>query len=333
MNIIWPKSPNRIITAKDLLSLHPEISLDDWEIKKQIINKWDQWQNKKDGSTEIIELFQVKLELALKSPLLQEDIKKVLLDTFGDKIPTIKSPSREETDKLWHIIHTDLHFDRIDHKNPKKYLKEIDDRTMRIFEELLKGKPSKLLYHNLWDYRNSDINNKTTKGTEQHNSIDENESFQMWLEHQIWLINTLASELPVDTVYTPWNHDKNKLQYLSDALDIYYSNSDVNVDNSHDPIKLYKYWNDLIGWTHWDNIKPNKIPEALAWIKLLNNNYIYRWHSHQQAVLRIGNMIIETLWSPASPSKWEKSMWFNSTDQIQGNLYDKKRGKVFTYYW
>lgn len=65
MNIIWPKSPNRIITAKDLLSLHPEISLDDWEIKKQIINKWDQWQNKKDGSTEIIELFQVKLELAL----------------------------------------------------------------------------------------------------------------------------------------------------------------------------------------------------------------------------------------------------------------------------
>ena len=36
----------------------------------------------------------------VKSPLLQEDIKKVLLDTFGDKIPTIKSPSREETDKL-----------------------------------------------------------------------------------------------------------------------------------------------------------------------------------------------------------------------------------------
>lgn len=334
MKIIWQKTPNRIVTKEDLLSEH-NIDPKEWTITKQRINKRDQAQNKKDWSTVIVELYQVLLELEPKHILITDDYKTILKNLFSWDIPTISTPKPEKTDTLWHIIHTDLHFDRVDHKNPKKYLKEIDDRTMRLFEELLKWKPSKLLYHNLWDYFNTDINQKTTKGTEQYNSIDEMESFQMWLEHQLWLINTFASELPVDAVYTPWNHDRNKLQYLSDAINLYYNKSDnINIDNSHKQRKYYNRWVNTIGAMHGDGARVkqlhNIIPSEINIKK--DHNYIYRWHSHQNTVERIGNMIIETIGSPASPSKYDKIMGYNSTDKIHGNLYDKKRGKIFTYY-
>lgn len=333
MQIIWQKAPNRIITAEDLLPEH-NYDPNHWVIKKQKINKRDQAQNKKDGDTVIVELYQILLELEPKHIFVTDDYKTTLYNLFDTKIPIIQTPKGYDTENLWHIIHTDLHFDRVDHKNPKKYLKEIDDRTMRLFEEILKGKPTRLLYHNLWDYWNTDINQKTTKGTEQYNSIDEMESFQMWLDHQVWLIKTFGSELPVDVVYNPWNHDRNKLQYLSDAMELYFSKSDdIHINNSHDPRKYYKRWYNIIWSSHWDWERIPNIPTVINnETKLTNNNYFYRWHSHQHDIKQFGNLIVETIGSPASPSKREKNQGYYSNNKIHGNLYDKRRGKTSTYY-
>ena len=335
MKIIWEKSPNRIITAEDLLSEH-SIDLKERNIAKQKINKRDQAQNKKDGSTVIVELYQVLLELVPKHQLLAKDYKQLLKEVFSWDIPVVNTSINidENEDILAQIIHTDLHFDRIDHKNPKKYLKEIDDRTMRLFEQLLKGKPSMLLYNQLWDYYNTDINQKTTKGTEQHNSIDELESFQMWLEHQLWLIKTFASELPVHAIYNPWNHDRNKLQYLSDAIQLYFSNSVwIDIDNSHKARKYFKRWNTLIWSTHWDGERIPKLPEIIPTdTKLWEHNYFFRWHSHTHDIKQFGKLIVETLGSPASPSKREKQQGYFSNNKIHGNTYDKKKGKLSTYY-
>ena len=52
----------------------------------------------------------------------------------------------------------------------------------------------------------------------------------------------MSSELPVDVLYANGNHDTNRLQYLSDAMDIFFQNNDkVTIDNGHNPRKYYDW--------------------------------------------------------------------------------------------
>lgn len=71
-------------------------------------------------------------------------------------------------------MHSDLHIERRSHIG-KNYLKEIDDRTMRLFEKLMKHNPDKLIYANLGDYFDVDTGSKTTKGTPQDVYLGERE--------------------------------------------------------------------------------------------------------------------------------------------------------------
>lgn len=105
---------------------------------------------------------------------------------------------------------------------------------MRLFERLLKHKPDKLIYANLGDFFNSDSNGLTTKGTPQQNYLPERESFRLGLEHQLALIKTFAAEIETEVVYIPGNHDRSRLQALSDAVDLYFAKT-LDVDS--DPLE------------------------------------------------------------------------------------------------
>jgi hypothetical protein len=97
---------------------------------------------------------------------------------------------------------------------------------MRLFETLLRDNPSKLLYINGGDYFNSDIKARTTKGTDQLNSLKEQDAFGIGLQHQRDLIATFASELPVDVMYLAGNHDLYSTNYLGQAIDLAFSKTD-----------------------------------------------------------------------------------------------------------
>jgi len=74
--------------------------------------------------------------------------------------------------------------------------------------------------------------------------MNEKDSFKMGLEHQLKTIEMLSSVLPTDVIYVSGNHDDDKLQYLSDAVDLYYRNNDnVTIDNNDHPRKYYE-WGD-----------------------------------------------------------------------------------------
>lgn len=319
----------RIITKEDLIKMH-NIDENLYEILNFTANVREQAQNKKDWSTAIVQLHQVK---AMFKPIHKlVEYQDVLMKLFESKIPVRPSEKEYEWELLAVIPHADIHIDRIEH-NPKKYLKEIDDRTLRLFDTLLKNKPDRLLYANIWDYFNSDGNNKTTKWTEMHNSMPERESFQMWLEHQINLVNQLSSELPTDVIYVPWNHDTNKLQYLSDAMNIYYSKTDaVTVDNSLSPRKYYDWGNTKLGFWHGDKIKDKDILSAFTQeTKLKKNNVYMKWHIHHRLTQLFWNLIVETFWTPAYPSEFEKRLGYVWRGKIIGQLYDKTTWKYWEF--
>lgn len=317
----------RVITKEDLIKLH-NIDEELYELVKFTANVWEQWQNKKDGSTQIIQLHQAKGEFKPIHWLVE--YKDILFDVFKDVIPTIPLKHEENNSGILAVLpHTDLHIDRLEN-NPKKYLKKIDDTTMRLFENLLKFNPERIVYANIWDYFNSDWNYKTTKGTEQVNSMKEKEAFQMWLEHQLKTIETFASELPTDVIYVSWNHDDDKLQYLSDAVELYYRNNDnVRIDNWHDPRKYYNWGRTSLWFAHWDKIKDKDILALMAMEnKLREYNYFYKGHIHHQLKQVYGNLLVETLWSPAITNEYEKKYGYIGINKIKGKLFDKKEWQI-----
>ena len=328
MNILSAKW-TRIITLDDLIEQY-WINEDLYEVMKFKANVYEWQQKDKNDEPVIIQLHQVSAEFKPIHKLVE--YQDVLMKLFESKIPVRPSEKEYEWDLLAVIPHADIHIDRIEH-NPKKYLKEVDDRTLRLFDTLLKNKPDRLLYANIGDYFNSDGNNRTTKWTEMHNSMPERESFHMWLEHQINLINQLSSELPTDVIYVPWNHDTNKLQYLSDAVDLYYSKTDdVNIDNSLDPRKYYDWGNTKLGFWHGDKIKDKDILSAFTQeTKLKKNNVYMKWHIHHRLTQLFWNLIVETFWTPAYPSDFEKRLGYVWRGKLIWQLYDKKTGKYWEY--
>ena len=337
MKIIWEKSPNRIITAEDLLSIH-NINSNERNIAKQKINKRDQAQNKKDGSTVIVELYQVLLELEPKHPLLQEDIKQILLDTFSSQIPIDNNPitSMNPTDVLVNINWADTHIGRDSIKNQDKYIKELEERTLELFHNLSLYDPSKIIFGSIWDIMNSELEGTTTKWTPQQNNITWPEMFSKTLKSHINLINEFSSKMPTDVVIIWWNHDRRLLHTLWEALELYYHNKKdiVNIDNKDDVRKYRSWWNNSLGFSHWDLEKHKQIPDLFHKEFILDkNNYHTHWHTHTRAIESIWPVEIDSVESPAPTSKREKdNFWIKSNTKIIWKIYDRKKWLITQMY-
>lgn len=319
----------RITTIEKLLEAS-DISLEEREIIKAKVNKREVASKTNDG-TELTELFQVVAELRLKHELLWADTKQMLFDTFKSVIPTLPTKVYKDWPLLAQIIHTDLHIERLEH-NRKNYLKEIDDRTMRLFDKLMKHKPDMLLYANTGDFYNSDTDSKTTKWTQQQNYLNERDSFRLWLNHQIALIKTLSEQIHTEVIYVPWNHDRVRLQALSDAIDIYFALT-LNVDSDNLERK-YKTWGDVTLWyCHWDGIKNKQIPMTMQQEAGLSKyNYFFKGHRHEKHTEVMWNVTIQQIGSPAYPSAWEINLWHSWRGKIEGQLFDKKQWKVWEFF-
>jgi hypothetical protein len=86
LNLVSEKT-GRITTVEQLLQAS-DISLEEREIIKAKVNKWES-ASKSDNGIELTELFQVVAELRLKHELLGADTKQMLFDVFQSVIPVL----------------------------------------------------------------------------------------------------------------------------------------------------------------------------------------------------------------------------------------------------
>lgn len=323
----------RIINLSDLIDLH-WIDKDIREVIKQTANVWEQAQNKKDWSTEIIQLHQVKADFKPVSPLVDKDIKNILLKHFNDQIPVIPSKAEKDWPLLANINLADLHIGRVEQKKPDQYEKDIKGRVFDLFNRLLKDKPDKILFTSLWDQANSEFNWMTSSWkNKQENGMTAKEMFQrvLWLHFDI--IKVLGNELPTEVIIIPWNHDRSLMQNVGTALEIWFSKSNTKIDNEDKPRKYRKRGDTTLWFSHGDWEKEKQRLSIMSQEVWLNKNNEWTiWHFHERQVRQYWPLEVETLASPAIQSDREKNQFAHKNAKIPWKLFDKRKGKVKEIY-
>lgn len=288
------------------------------------INKRENASKGIDWEIVLTELYQIKLDI--ERVLSKVDIQDIVWE------PRILTwPMYKDWPLLGQIIHTDLHIDRLTNGKPEKYLAMINEKTMQLVDALTdKYGVDKINYANTGDYFNSDINRASTKWTPQENSCDEIEAYRHGIKHQLDTINTISQKVPVKVIYTPWNHDRYKLQFLSELVKTYFEKSNnVTVDAEDEFIKYDTRGKNLLAYMHGDLVKTKKMLETITQKKRLSDyNYVHKWHIHQRLIENLESIEVNTYPSPAQPSKREKWLWHTKVWKIYAQVFDKKKGKI-----
>lgn len=323
----------RIINLGDLQELH-WLDKDLWEVIRQTANVREVAMNKKDWSTELVQLHQVKADFKPISPLVKDDIKGILLNHFNNNIPVIPAPAEKDWPLLANINLADLHIWRVEQKKPDQYEKDIKGRVYDLFNKLLKDKPDKLILWSLGDQANSEFNWFTSSWkNRQDNGMSAKEMFErvLWLHFD--LAKTLWSEIPTEIIIIPWNHDRSLMQNVWTALEIWFSKSNIEVDNEDEPRKYRKWGNTNLAFSHGDWEKEKQRLSIMSQEFGLNKNNEWTiWHFHERSVKQFWPLEVETLASPAVQSEREKNQFAHKTAKFVGKLYDKKKGKIKTLF-
>jgi hypothetical protein len=275
--ILTSEVSKRIVTEHDLLKTH-DISLDDWEIEKKVINTWESSSKNAKGETVVTPMFQVKVWLRSKQETKTlETIRKDFLEdikTFSPKVPKINYPSHISP-YLLELNIFDLHLGKIAWE-PETNSSYNLDIAIELFnnsiDEFIRDTSNypigKILLPIGNDFFNSDRSypfNSTTKGTPQEEDARWQHTFRTGRKLLVDNIIKLSQIAPVDVLMVPGNHDFERNFYLGDSLEGWFNNNpNVNIDNSPNPRKYYKYNNILLGFTHGDGEKVTDLPLIMA---------------------------------------------------------------------
>jgi hypothetical protein len=175
----------------------------------------------------------------------------------------------------------------------------------------------------------------TTSGTSQ-------DTDQMWYDNFIMakrllvdIIETLLTISDVEVVYNPSNHDFTHGFMLLDSIASWFHNcKQVTFDNDMRHRKYTKYGTNLIGTTHMDGAKVDKLhslmsEEASAIWHECKHRYIYGHHIHHKTSRDVFSVCIETLRSPSGTDGWHHRNGFqHSPKAVEGFIHHKEHGQV-----
>lgn len=175
----------------------------------------------------------------------------------------------------------------------------------------------------------------TTIGTNQDTDQMWYDNYNMAKKLLVEVIETLLTIADVEVVYNPSNHDFTHGFMLLDSISSWFHNcKQVTFDNDMSHRKYTVYGNNLIGSTHMDGAKIDKLHGLMAeeaskfWHKC-KNRYIYGHHVHHKTAKDIFSVCIETLRSPSGSDSWHHRKGFQHAPQaIEGFIHHKEHGQV-----
>jgi hypothetical protein len=278
------------ITNKDVRTLADlvkvcKIDTKIWLIERYKVNKWNSFYRSKDRTSHtIVPLFQVTAWLKPNSKwILATSFQKEMIremKTYSPKYPTVKY--KQEKDK--HLLipdMPDLHLGKLawgEESGQDQNLKIIQELALDTISDLInKAKPypiDKIMFPLGNDYFNVNSKENTTeKGTPQQEDDRWRRTFKIGRQLAIKMIDMLTIVAPVEVKIIPGNHDLERIFYMGDSLECWYSNSkNVIIDNSPKNRKYYLYGKVLIGLSHgyWEklgdfsSIMPLEVPTLWA---------------------------------------------------------------------
>jgi len=233
-------------------------------------------------------------------------------------------------------IRADVHIDKKTKVSPNVLKKKLIEADKRLQEKMSKFDIEKQLFVVLWDYLNSDGSYKTTKGTEQQNSMNEYESFWFGADILKEVIHNRWRYTDIETILVEWNHDSHKLLYMRDLLDCFFKNNKgiIIKDAQNNWRYYYKRGDNLLWFTHWHLVAMKDLPMLMNkenW----NAKYKERWTGHRHKDIRQSFhwMNVNTVGAVSSNGEWNDKYGVDHiNNELFWVLYHKKQGKIADFY-
>lgn len=150
---------------------------------------------------------------------------------------------------------------------------------------------------------------------------------------------------PVEAVVLRGNHDNDTAFFLGDSLYAWYHNCPtVEVDN-RPPLRKYFEWGTcLIGLTHGNDVKMDKLPMLMpqeapqAWGRTaIREWHIGHFHSSQKRDYKRSldgdGVRVEVMGSLTVPDEWTERKGFLSIPEAQGVVWNRQTGKRASFYY
>jgi len=177
--------------------------------------------------------------------------------------------------------------------------------------------------------------NQTTKGTPQAVHLIWTEAWLMAAGIYIEQIEICATIAPVVIKFCPSNHDVMSGWFLVQYLMAHFRlDNRISFDGSTAHRKYHRYGANLIGATHGDAAKPDKLPLLMAYEAKedwgqCKHYYVYTHHIHHKDVKDYGPVCVEAMRSPTSADGWHhRNGFIGAPKAIEGFVHHPVHGQI-----
>lgn len=220
--------------------------------------------------------------------------------------------------------------------NPKMQTEIAWEVAQRLIAYASMFKVSRILFPIGNDFFNSNNSAMTTAhGTPQTDDARWHLTFKLGAGLLVKIVDLMSKIAPVDIVVIAGNHDEERIWYLGEYLDAWYSKSpNVTVDNRPQKRKYYQFGNVLLGLTHGYYEKIQELGSLMAYEvpQLWAQSTHREWHlgdKHHKVDMILktkeleNGVVVRILRSLAMPSVWEYD---------KGLVGSLKAGELFVWH-
>lgn len=190
---------------------------------------------------------------------------------------------------------------------------------------------------NLGDFYHSDTaDNRTARSG---NALDVDTRWSKVLEVGIRIMRrliekTLEKHARVHVINEIGNHDDHSAQMLALCLAAFFHREHrVTIDTSPAKYHWYRFGQNLIGVTHGDTVKPDKLGPIMATDRArdwgeTDYRYWYTGHVHHDSLKEYPGCTVETFRTLAPADAWHKAAGYRSGQDMKLDVLHRRYGRV-----
>mgnify|MGYP003109483641 CR=1 FL=1 len=237
---------------------------------------------------------------------------------------------------------TDFHWGKFAWRDETGNDYNFDEAKKRLMETTtdlisrLPGRPEKVFIATGSDWFHIDNPGKTTtRGTPQDIFGSPSQILLSGCRLARQHIEMFRQVAPIEVLFMPGNHDQySTLTMMLYLQAVYEDVEDVNIIVSPMSRQYIRYGATLMGFTHGDRLKPEKLPQLMAIEKredwgICDHRLWFTGHVHHQQVKETGGALVIKLPSLSGTDKWHFDMGYTTARPgLMGHLVDERSGMV-----
>jgi len=203
----------------------------------------------------------------------------------------------------------------------------------------LPGQPEKIIVPTGSDWFHIDTDfATTTKGTPQDVAGSPGQIMMSGCEMAREHIEMLRAVAPIQVVFMPGNHDRMSSLALMMYLSAVYENAeDVEVVINASTRQYIVWKENLLGFTHGDSIKPDRLPSLMAQEQrkewgLCENHVWFHGHLHHRSLTESNGAFVVQLPSLAGSDRYHARHGYRSRPGLCAHIIDCEQGLVGSLY-